>query len=227
MDNSSGPYVSNRNNRDSMFAASNSHLNQAQSSNNPLPGQNIMMNDMIPQQNGYPQQNVYPQQNGYPQNQLAPGMFPMQAQPVYPQTVNPMAQQQINMTVHNSFGQFFFNAHDPNIAKTNVPVKVDSSMHIPIVLLTLVLIGAVVTAIILIPKPENFNTGLGIVIAGYLIYLIIAICCSDIRGYISNLKKFDDYKKTYDTMVAGRGYFHFWIECYHYRQVKTKNGTRQ
>ena len=131
------------------------------------------------------------------------------------------------MAVHNSFGQFFFNAHDPNIAKTNVPVKVDSSMHIPIVLLTLVLIGAVVTAIILIPKPENFNTGLGIVIAGYLIYLIIAICCSDIRGYISNLKKFDDYKKTYDTMVAGRGYFHFWIECYHYRQVKTKKGTRQ
>lgn len=28
-------------------------------------------------------------------------------------------------------------------------------------------------------------------------------------------------------MVTGRGYFHFWIECYHYRTVRTKNGTRR
>jgi len=26
-------------------------------------------------------------------------------------------------------------------------------------------------------------------------------------------------------MVKGRGYFHFWIECYHYVTVRTKNGT--
>lgn len=28
-------------------------------------------------------------------------------------------------------------------------------------------------------------------------------------------------------MVKGRGYFNFWIECYHYRTVRTKNGTRR
>jgi hypothetical protein len=28
-------------------------------------------------------------------------------------------------------------------------------------------------------------------------------------------------------MVTGKGYFHFWIECYHYRTVRTKNGTRR
>jgi len=27
-------------------------------------------------------------------------------------------------------------------------------------------------------------------------------------------------------MVNGRGYFRFWIECYHYKTVRTKNGTR-
>jgi hypothetical protein len=34
---------------------------------------------------------------------------------------------------------------------------------------------------------------------------------SDIRGYITNLKKFEEYKTIYDSMVAGRGFFHFWI----------------
>ena len=28
-------------------------------------------------------------------------------------------------------------------------------------------------------------------------------------------------------MVEGRGFFRFWIECYHYRTVRTKNGTRR
>lgn len=28
-------------------------------------------------------------------------------------------------------------------------------------------------------------------------------------------------------MVKGRGYFHFWIECYHYKTVSTKNGSRR
>ena len=48
-------------------------------------------------------------------------------------------------------------------------------------------------------------------IGGYLVYAGVSICLSDIRGYITNLKKFDDYKTTYDKMVAGRGYFNFWI----------------
>jgi hypothetical protein len=26
-------------------------------------------------------------------------------------------------------------------------------------------------------------------------------------------------------MVQGRGFFHFWIECYHYETVRTKKGT--
>jgi hypothetical protein len=38
---------------------------------------------------------------------------------------------------------------------------------------------------------------------------------------------FDDYKQTYDKMVKGKGYFTFWIECYHYKTVQTKNRSRQ
>lgn len=73
----------------------------------------------------------------------------------------------------------------------------------------------------------SLQAGIIVIIASYLIYLICSIFCSEIRGYITNLKKFDDYKATYDKMKVGRGYFHFWIECYHYRTVRTKNGTRR
>lgn len=58
-------------------------------------------------------------------------------------------------------------------------------------------------------------------------YINTALCCSDIKEYINNLKKFDDYKETYDKMVNGKGYFRFWIECYHYVTVRTKKGTRR
>jgi len=39
------------------------------------------------------------------------------------------------------------------------------------------------------------------------------------------MKKFDDYQQTYNRMVQGQGFFKFWIECYHYVTVRTKNGT--
>lgn len=100
-------------------------------------------------------------------------------------------------------------------------------MHVSILVSTLILIGGIVGGIILLGMPDNFGAGIGVLVGGYLVYAGVSICLSDIRGYITNMKKFDDYKTTYDKMVTGRGYFHFWIECYHYRTVRTKNGTRR
>ena len=100
-------------------------------------------------------------------------------------------------------------------------------MHVPIIVTTLIMIGGVVGGVILARAPDTQVGGIVLIVIPYLIYLIVTCCCSDIKGYITNLKKFDDYKQTYDKMVAGRGYFHFWIECYHYRTVRTKNGTRR
>lgn len=40
--------------------------------------------------------------------------------------VDPVSEQQINQAIAQGFGQFFFNAHDPAVAKTNVPIKHDS-----------------------------------------------------------------------------------------------------
>jgi hypothetical protein len=139
----------------------------------------------------------------------------------------PTSEQQINQGVVAGFGQFFFNALDPNIAKTNVPTKKESSKHVPIIITTVLYIAGIIVGIILLPKPETNSAGIAIIAVPYAIYLIVSICCSDIRGYITNLKKFDDYKQTFDKMTKGRGYFVFWIVCYHYRTVRTKKGTRR
>lgn len=106
----------------------------------------------------------------------------------------------------------FFNMNDPNIAKTNEPIKQDSSMHTGTVIVTILMIAGIVVGAIGFRSflGQDYVTGLLIGIP-YLLYLIVVICCSDIRGYITNLKKFDDYKETYDGMVAAKGFFIFWI----------------
>ena len=54
------------------------------------------------------------------------------------------------------------------------------------------------------------------VIISYVCYLCSAIFCSEIKDYLENMKKYDQYQETYDQMTAGKGYFKFHIECYHY-----------
>ena len=105
----------------------------------------------------------------------------------------------------------FFNMNDPAIAQTNVPQKQDSSMHLAVLVGSVFLFAGVIVVGI---GANNFLTGVAIgLIVGfaYLIYIISTICCSDIRGYITNLKKFDEYAETYDSMVKGKGFFRFWI----------------
>jgi hypothetical protein len=125
--------------------------------------------------------------------------------------MDPAAEQSINQGIAQGFGQFFFNALDPNIAKTNIPAKLDSERHIAILVATAIMIGGVIAGVILLGYPSLINVAVALLVFPYCLYLILSICCSEIRGYITNLKKFDDYKKTYDKMVIGRGYFIFWI----------------
>ena len=140
------------------------------------------------------------------------------------ESYNPQ-QQNINQGITMGFDQFFFNANDPNIAKTNVPQKMEASMHGKIIISTLILFGGVIAGIIvIITSKDNFSYGCAAIGVGFLTYMVMSITLSTIRGYITNLKKFDDYKLTYDKMVKGRGYFRFWIECYHYKSSKSKKG---
>jgi hypothetical protein len=98
-------------------------------------------------------------------------------------------------------------------------------MHAAVIIATLVLIAGIGAGIGLMVSDPNFMTyGIAPIAIGYIAYIFASIMFSTIRGYITNLKKFDDYKQTYDKMVKGRGYFRFWIECYHYKTTRTKKG---
>jgi len=71
------------------------------------------------------------------------------------------------------------------------------------------------------------SSAIGVAAGGVVVYLILTIGCSAIRGYIFNLKKFADYEALYNRLRAGRAYFVFSIECYHYETTtsRSKKGT--
>ena len=102
------------------------------------------------------------------------------------------------------------------MAKTNEPIKQDSSMHVPVLVFTIIFWGCLAVGA---AGMDSFIGTVGavlMIVFSYLIYLIVSCCCSDVRGYMLNMKAFDDYKTMYDGMVNGKGYFSFWIQCYHY-----------
>lgn len=92
----------------------------------------------------------------------------------------------------------YFNMNDPNVALQNYPQKQDSSMHVGITISTVILWAAIIVGAL--GSSEKFLTGLaiGLIIGfAYLFYLIIVCLLNDIKGYITNLKKFEQYSQTY------------------------------
>ena len=84
-------------------------------------------------------------------------------------------------------------------------------MHIPIIFVSVLMIAGIIAGIVMVQFPQLANGGIVLIVVPYPIYLLTAIFCSSIRNYITNLKKFDEYKQIYQKMVTGRGYFVFWI----------------
>lgn len=126
------------------------------------------------------------------------------------------------------FNTFYYNALDPSLAlKKNEPVAVASSKHWAVLVGNILLIAGIVVMAIGMGKFLEIGTAIGAAAGGIVVYLILAVFCSDIRKYIFNLKKLSDYEALYNKMRQGRSYFVFSIECYHYKTttVRTKKGT--
>jgi len=71
----------------------------------------------------------------------------------------------------------FFNMRDPTFTKTNMPLKQESSIHLPVVIgniLFFIGTGAGI-ALMMIMKVVGF---IGIIIGTYLIYICLSCCCS-------------------------------------------------
>ena len=97
------------------------------------------------------------------------------------------------------------------MAKTNKPIKQDSSMHAPVLVTNLIFWTCLAVGAAGSDSFIGTAGAIAMIVVSYLIYLIAVCCCSDMKGYINNLKAFDDYKNTYDAMVNGKGFFTFWI----------------
>jgi len=90
-------------------------------------------------------------------------------------------------------------------------MPVPPSKHILILIMTIIMIGGIVVAIIGLNKFLQLYMVAILIAAPFLLYIGITFCCSQIRGYIFNLKKFDQYQNIYNTMKLGKGYFTFFI----------------
>jgi hypothetical protein len=129
-----------------------------------------------------------------------------------------------NEGIANGFGAMFFNIRDPAFLKTNQPVKQDASLHILLAVMTGIMIICFAIAAAGINKYPRAGT-IVLFVVPYVLYLLLGICCSELRQYLHNMKPSAEYVTTYNKMVQGRGFFKFWIECYHYVTVRTKKGT--
>lgn len=116
-----------------------------------------------------------------------------------------------NEGIANGFGAMFFNIRDPSFRQTNQPVKQDASLHIALAIMTVILIIGFVVGAVGFNSFLTVGGSIGIFAAGYVLYLIFGLCCSDLREYISNTKRNTEYEATYNRMVKGRGFFKFWI----------------
>ena len=119
----------------------------------------------------------------------------------------------------------FFNIRDPTFRQTNQPIKQNASLHIVLAIVTGIFIACLAVGAAGYKRFLSLGGCIGIIIASYVLYVILGICCSDLREYLHNMKRNAEYEYTYNKMVQGRGYFKFWIECYHYVTVRTKKGT--
>ena len=93
-----------------------------------------------------------------------------------------------NEGISNGFGPMFFNIRDPSFNKTNIPVPQETSKHPLVICGTLFFYGGLIVAMLLISTETIY---IALAVLTYLRYLYVSICCSDIRQYFNNIKKFD------------------------------------
>jgi hypothetical protein len=66
---------------------------------------------------------------------------------------------------------------------------------------------------------------------GYIVYLIMVICCNKTRKYLSNIKSHSEYETIYYNVKNTPGHFVFHVQCYHYEDrvshhtVRDSNGN--
>lgn len=118
----------------------------------------------------------------------------------------------------------FFNLRDPEFMKThsNVPTKVRPQLHLPVVFANIIFLAGLVVGLVDLNSFLTIGASIIIIVSSYLVYIIVTFWFSEVRRYLSNSKRMEEYEGTFNKMKAGKGFFTFKIKCYHY--TRRRNG---
>ena len=99
---------------------------------------------------------------------------------------------------HEHFSEYYFflvcSYGNGNFKMNNVPVKQDSSYHGKVLFFNIVFLGLLIFGAVCLNRLFGLEIFLPMVIISYLCYLCSAICCSEIKDYLDNMKKYDQYQ---------------------------------
>lgn len=99
---------------------------------------------------------------------------------------------------------------------------------------TIILVVGIVTFVILyINGNIDVTEGgiIGICVGIYLFYLLLALACNPLFGYLGNINAGESFQYAYDRVRGLSGHFQFSVTCYHYetryhtRTVTDNNGN--
>lgn len=110
-----------------------------------------------------------------------------------PAPLNANAFMACNQGVANGFGAMFFNIRDPSFTQTNQPIKQEPSLHIVLAVVTVILVVCFAVAAAGFNKFISSGGCIALFVVSYVLYLILGLCCSDLRSYLHNMKRNAEY----------------------------------
>jgi hypothetical protein len=112
--------------------------------------------------------------------------------------LNPNAKLITDINIAQTFGASLFNLQDPYyLQHRNIPRKLNNSSHgctlvVNLYLIVSIAVGAALLVLRVIDT-SPIAVPVIIMVQGYIIYALVAILCSQTRGYIMNVKPFSLY----------------------------------
>jgi hypothetical protein len=75
----------------------------------------------------------------------------------------------------------FFNLRDPSFKQTNQPIKQETSLHFPLIFGSIALLGGIIVAAAGYKTFLPLSGTVCLIVIPYIIYLITAMACSELR----------------------------------------------
>lgn len=95
-------------------------------------------------------------------------------------SLQPEAVATLNNAIAQGFGPMFFNIRDPLFGKSNTPVKLKPSFHVPIIIGTLLMLIGLGIAVVGWKTFMPTNGSIYLIVGSYVVYLCASCFCGEI-----------------------------------------------